>query len=88
MGIALAVVSKTGIPLSYGRVIGIEVDFQTKEAKVVLGGYTHQSRRNSETPVPVLSTSYIMPEPPPENLVGHAYEQLAMTYTNMDFTEV
>lgn len=88
MGIHLNVISANGTVLTYGRVVSIEVDYSTREAKATIGGFTHISNKQGETPTPVMSTSYIMPDPPPWGLVAHAYEQLAATYTDIDFTEV
>ena len=88
MGININITSYNGTVFSYGRVIGFEIDSNTKIAKVTLGGITHISNKYLEHFTPVLSTSFEMPEEVPNNLVEYGYNKLAETYTDIDFTEI
>jgi len=89
MAIAIDTTGFNGTPLKYARITGIEMGFLSRETKVQLSGYESKQRRlEGGSPFEVLTGTYQMPDPIPENIVAHAYEQLAAQFPDVDFTEV
>lgn len=88
MGIAINTTSYNGTVFTYGKVMGFEIDSNTNIGKVTLGGITHIKNKQFESPTPVLSTSFELPPEIPEDFTAFGYEQLANTYTDIDFTEI
>lgn len=89
MGIAINAVTDNGTHVTYARVIHIEMDYQTRASKVVMGGYPDKdSRKLDVKPASIKTGEFVMPDPIPENIVAHCYEQLAAGNPDMDFTEV
>jgi hypothetical protein len=89
MGIEINVTSDNGTRLTYGRVVELEMDYQTRQTKAYIGGYQNkESRLRGERPVRALYAEYVMPDPAPENIVAHAYEQLSVSHPDLDMTDV
>jgi hypothetical protein len=89
MGIELNVTADNGAQLTYGRLTELVVDYQTKETKAILGGYSDAiARQMGQTPVTVLTAEYVMPDPPPHDLVSFSYAKLVEQNPEVDFTEV
>ena len=89
MGISVNTTTYNGTQITYARIAGIEVDYQTKETKVAMHGFTKKGVQHEDPhPVSVKEDGFFMPDPIPENLVAYAYARLAEANPEMDFTEV
>jgi hypothetical protein len=89
MAIALSTTTRTGDTVTYGRITGLEMDYQTKETQAFIGGYADRDARlRGEKPATVMIGTFTMPEPIPQDLVLYAYQRLAEANPDIDFTEV
>jgi hypothetical protein len=89
MAIALQMTAYNGEPLTYGRVTDLVVDYQTNAATVTLSGFTsREARLRGEKPIAVLTASFTMPTPVPEDILAYCYGRLAAAHPTIDFTEI
>jgi len=89
MAVAVDITAYNGARITYGRVIKISTDFQTRQSVVTLGGYTSREARDmGQAPMEVLTADFVLPDPIPTDVVAFTYAALAAAHPGIDFSEV